>query len=156
MIDDVARRASTVDASEPPPEAPRRELLGRSARGVLVAVLAFPLVVALVELRRPHWYPLLDMAQTEIRVRDVTTGHPPLIGLAGRIGPFGPDGGSHPGPLSFYALWPVWKLFGGSCVRHVRVDRRARHRGHRARAVDGVAARRSWPCCSRWPRCSRC
>ena len=80
----------------------------------LIVVLAFPLVVALVELRRPHWYPLLDMAQTEIRVRDIANGHPPLIGLAGRIGPFGPDGGSHPGPLSFYALWPVWKLFGGS------------------------------------------
>jgi hypothetical protein len=81
---------------------------------VLLAVLAFPLLVALVALRRPHWYPLLDMAQTEIRIRDITGGHPPLIGLAGRIGPFGPDGGSHPGPLSFYALWPVWKLFGGS------------------------------------------
>jgi hypothetical protein len=81
---------------------------------VLLAVLAFPLLVALIALRRPHWYPLLDMAQTEIRIRDITGGHPPLIGLAGRIGPFGPDGGSHPGPLSFYALWPVWKLFGGS------------------------------------------
>jgi hypothetical protein len=80
----------------------------------LIAVLAFPLLVALVALRRPHWYPLLDMAQTEIRIRDITGGHPPLIGLAGRIGPFGPDGGSHPGPLSFYVLWPVWKLFGGS------------------------------------------
>jgi hypothetical protein len=80
----------------------------------LTAVLAFPLLVALVALRRPHWYPLLDMAQTEIRIRDITGGHPPLIGLAGRIGPFGPDGGSHPGPLSFYVLWPVWKLFGGS------------------------------------------
>ncbi len=82
--------------------------------GALLAVLALPLVVALIELRRPHWYPLLDMAQTEIRVRDISTGHPPLIGLAGRIGPFGPNGGSHPGPLSFYALWPVWRLFGGS------------------------------------------
>ena len=80
----------------------------------LLVVLAAPLVVALFELRRPHWYPLLDMAQTEIRVRDISTGHPPLIGLAGRIGPFGPNGGSHPGPLSFYALWPVWRLFGGS------------------------------------------
>lgn len=80
----------------------------------LLVVLALPLVVALVQLRRPHWYPLLDMAQTEIRVRDISAGHPPLIGLAGRIGPFGPNGGSHPGPLSFYALWPVWKLFGGT------------------------------------------
>ena len=82
--------------------------------GALLVVLAFPLLVALVVLRRPHWYPLLDMAQTELRVRDISAGHPPLIGLAGRIGPFGPNGGSHPGPLSFYALWPVWKAFGGS------------------------------------------
>jgi hypothetical protein len=34
--------------------------------------------------------------------------------LAGRIGPFGANGGSHPGPLSFYALWPVYALFGQS------------------------------------------
>ncbi|HEV7526497.1 MAG TPA: hypothetical protein VGP92_16130 [Acidimicrobiia bacterium] len=102
-----------VDAPPLPP--PDRRLRGVTAIlfGAVLAVLAFPLVVALVQLRRPHWYPLLDMAQTEIRVRDIT-GHPPLIGLAGRIGPFGPNGGSHPGPLSFYALWPVWKLFGGS------------------------------------------
>ena len=102
-------------------ESRRRESRERRLRGptlflfaLLLAVLAVPLVVALVQLRRPHWYPLLDMAQTELRVRDITTGHPPLIGLAGRIGPFGPNGGSHPGPLSFYALWPVYRLFGDS------------------------------------------
>ena len=112
MIDDVTLDPSP-DAIEPPTE--RR--VGRGSTALLfglIALLAFPLLVALVELRRPHWYPTLDMAQTEIRVRDVSGGHPPLIGLAGRIGPFGPDGGSHPGPMSFYALWPVWKLFGGS------------------------------------------
>jgi len=116
MIDgpmiDVAPDAA-VDTSEP--AAPRRGLDGTTwLLFALLALLASPLVVALVVLRRPHWYPLLDMAQTEIRIRDITSGHPPLIGLAGRIGPFGPDGGSHPGPLSFYALWPVWKVFGGS------------------------------------------
>ncbi len=102
-------------------ESRRREVRGRRLRAGtlllfvgLIVVLAVPLIVALIQLRRPHWYPLLDMAQTEIRVRDISTGHPPLIGLAGRIGPFGPNGGSHPGPISFYALWPVWKLFGGS------------------------------------------
>ena len=112
MIDDVSVE-SPVDASEPSAESRHRPTPTRLVGGLIV-ILAFPLVVALVKLRHPHWYPLLDMAQTEIRVRDVTTGHPPLIGLAGRIGPFGPDGGSHPGPLSFYALWPAWKLFGGS------------------------------------------
>ncbi len=111
MIDDIVLD-SPVDARRLPPD---RRLRGATALlfAALIVVLAFPLVVALVQLRRPHWYPLLDMAQTEIRVRDVTS-HPPLIGLAGRIGPFGPNGGSHPGPLSFYALWPVWKLLGGS------------------------------------------
>jgi hypothetical protein len=112
VIDDVTVE-HPVDASEPAtegPPSPTNALL----LWVLVAILSFPLVVALIALRRPHWYPLLDMAQTEIRVRDVTSGHPPLIGLAGRIGPFGPDGGSHPGPLSFYALWPAWKVFGSS------------------------------------------
>jgi hypothetical protein len=79
---------------------------------VLTALIAFPLVVALVVLHRTHWYPLLDMAETEMRIRDVASTHPPLIGLAGRIGPFGPNGGSHPGPLSFWVLWPFYELFG--------------------------------------------
>ncbi len=79
----------------------------------LVVVLAVPMVVALVALLHPRWYPLLDMAWTELLVRDVGSSHPPLVGLAGRIGTASTQG-SHPGPLSFYALWPVYKLFGAS------------------------------------------
>jgi hypothetical protein len=79
----------------------------------LVALFAVPLAVALVALRSPRWYPLLDLAQTEMRVRDVSGGHLPLIGLPGRIGPFG-DQGSHPGPLSFWALWPFYQGFGAT------------------------------------------
>jgi hypothetical protein len=101
-----------AESAEVPPERRLRGMTALLFIGLVVA-LVLPLVVALVQLRRPHWYPLLDMAQTEIRVRDVMS-HPPLIGLAGRIGPFGPNGGSHPGPISFYALWPFWRLFGGS------------------------------------------
>ncbi|MGQ0823423.1 MAG: hypothetical protein ACT4OX_00075 [Actinomycetota bacterium] len=80
----------------------------------LLALLTVPLFVALGVLHSPRWYPLLDLAQTEIRVRDITSSHPPLIGLAGRIGPYGPGGGSHPGPLSFYVLWPVYQALGAS------------------------------------------
>ena len=76
-------------------------------------LLAVPMVVALVVLRHPRWYPLLDLAWTEMRLRDVWSAHPPLLGLAGRIGPFGHQG-SHPGPISFYALWPFYQLFGAS------------------------------------------
>jgi len=78
-----------------------------------VLLLAVPMIVALVVLRHPRWYPLLDLAWTEMRLRDVWSAHPPLLGLAGRIGPFGHQG-SHPGPISFYALWPFYELFGAS------------------------------------------
>ena len=86
----------------------RRRAVVISALVVLVAV---PMIVALLALRHPRWYPLLDMAWTEMRLRDVGSSHPPLLGLAGRIGPFGHQG-SHPGPLSFYVLWPFYQLFG--------------------------------------------
>ena len=80
----------------------------------LLVLLAAPLLVALGVLAQPRWFPLLDMAQTELRVRDIASSHPPLIGLAGRIGTFGIDSGSHPGPLSFWSLWPFYQLFGAT------------------------------------------
>jgi hypothetical protein len=85
----------------------------RRALLVAVVVALAPLVVAAVALRRPQWFPVLDLAMTELRLRDVFTSHTPLIGLPGRIGRF-PVQGSHPGPMSFYALWPTWKLFGST------------------------------------------
>ena len=39
--------------------------------------------------------------------------HTPLIGLPGRIGEY-PDQGSHPGPLSFYLLAPMYRLLGST------------------------------------------
>jgi hypothetical protein len=109
-----ATRAGDVDDVHPGPSFLDR-LRARSGLSVLglTALLAAPLVIALGVLYTPRWYPLLDMAQTELRVRDVWSSHPPLIGLAGRIGPFGHQG-SHPGPMSFWALWPLYQLFGAS------------------------------------------
>ena len=75
--------------------------------------LAVPFAVALITLAGKHWSPVLDLAMTELRVRDVLGRHTPLIGLPGRIGLF-PDQGSHPGPLSFYLLAPVYRLLGSS------------------------------------------
>ena len=75
--------------------------------------LALPFVVALIALATTHWSPVLDLAMTELRVRDVVGRHPPLIGLPGRIGTF-PRQGSHPGPLSFYLLAPVYRLLGST------------------------------------------
>ncbi len=83
----------------------------RTLRWCVRAVVALPFVVALVMLAGRHWAPVLDLAMTEFRVRDVGGAHTPLIGLPGRIGTF-PNQGSHPGPLSFYLLAPVYRLFG--------------------------------------------
>lgn len=78
---------------------------------VLFGALALPLVVALVALAQERWYPVLDLAMTELRVRDVGTSHTPTIGLPGRIGDL-PEQGSHPGPLSFWVVAPVYRLLG--------------------------------------------
>jgi hypothetical protein len=74
--------------------------------GLLLAGGGVPLLVALMALRDPRWYPSLDYAMTELRVRDVATSHAPMVGLAGRIHGHGQQG-SHPGPVSFWLLWPV-------------------------------------------------
>ena len=78
-------------------------------------LIAVPLVASVIAFNRPQWHPIADLAQTELRVRDVGTRHSPLVGLAGRIGPWY-DPGSHPGPLSFWALAPVYRLLGGSAL----------------------------------------
>lgn len=78
-----------------------------------VAVLSIPFVVALIGFRRDPWTPVLDLAMTELRVRDVGGRHTPLIGLPGRIGTLA-EQGSHPGPLSFYALAPIYRLLGST------------------------------------------
>ena len=75
------------------------------------AIVASPLILAAMLLATRPWAPVLDMAMTELRVRDVGTRHTPLIGLPGRIGKF-PEQGSHPGPLSFYLLAPFYRLSG--------------------------------------------
>jgi hypothetical protein len=114
---------------------------------VAVVVVGLPLIVALLALRGERWYPVLDLAMTEFRVRDVGTSHTPLIGLPGRIGEY-PDQGSHPGPLSFYLLAPVYRLFGssswaleaGTVAIHLAAIATALWIGHRRAGWPGVAA----------------
>ena len=121
-IGGVAQRPPAVEPPEPgrtsaeddrPPSPPRGP--ARAPRWWLPAallVLATPLVVALVVQHDPRWFPTGDSAQIELRVRDVFSAHPPLIGLGGRIGGSGPAQGSHPGPLAFYVMAPVHRLLG--------------------------------------------
>ena len=80
---------------------------------VATVVVAAPLLSALADLARSSWFPVLDLAMTEFRVRDAFGGDTPLIGLPGRIGEY-PNQGSHPGPLSFYLLAPLYRLLGST------------------------------------------
>ncbi len=102
--------AGAADGGGP---ARRRHIHPALLVGGLLGVLAVPLLVALGVLHSPRWYPLLDLAQTELRVRDVGTRHSPLVGLAGRIQAYGRQG-SHPGPISFWGLAAFYRLYGGS------------------------------------------
>lgn len=119
----------------------------RSSLPLATVTVALPLLVALVALRSRHWYPVLDLAMTELRVRDVFGAHTPLIGLPGRIGEY-PDQGSHPGPLSFYLLAPVYRLVGSTAwalqaatvAIHVAVIATALWIGRRRAATRGVIA----------------
>jgi hypothetical protein len=118
---DVAGSASTTAVVSDPtddgvhrpvtPAATARRIPGWLVPLGLTVLLAIPLVIALVVLRHPRWYPLGDLAQTEMRVRAVPSRHAPLIGLPGRLGQLGTQG-SHPGPMSFWLLWPFYQLFG--------------------------------------------
>ena len=120
-LDDVTGTTSIPDDVEPAPvertpvaaDGPQ----GRGRRALLVlgltAFVALPLLVALGALRTPRWSPLLDLAMTEMRVRDVGTSHTPLVGLVGRLSSNG-EQGSHLGPLSFWLLAPTYRVLGSS------------------------------------------
>ena len=107
-VDDAGAISTAAGGEVLPPSRAPRVLVGIIWTGF---ILGFG--VALVALAQPRWFPILDLAQTEMRVRDVFTLHPPLIGLPGRIGTLARQG-SHPGPLSFWLLAPFYKLFGSS------------------------------------------
>lgn len=109
-------------ATGPDPVAPGRsdrvDASRRSRAPLVLGLLLWlavvgPLVVGLATFTSPRWYPTDDLAQTELRVRDVGTVDTPLLGPIARIGGFA-DRGSHPGPLVFYSLAPVYRLGGSS------------------------------------------
>nr|MBA3287586.1 hypothetical protein [Acidimicrobiia bacterium] len=124
-------------------------ILARSWARVLAAtvVVGLPLIAAAIALSGKSWHPVLDLAMTEFRVRDVGTSRTPLIGLPGRIGEY-PDQGSHPGPLSFYLLAPTYRLTGSTAwglqlatvVIHVAAISVALWIGNRRRGWTGLAA----------------
>lgn len=105
---------------------------------LVAAGVALPVVLAAVWQHDADWHPVFDLAMTELRVRDVGGPDSPLIGLQGRIG----EDGSHPGPLSFYLLAPVYRLLGSSAFA-LQVSTVAFHAAAVVVALWVVARRRS-------------
>ena len=148
-VDDATAVAGRADDAVPAPAdgapvAPEAaSTRGRRALLVLglTAVVALPLFVALGALRTPRWSPLLDLAMTEMRVRDVGTRHTPLVGLLGRLSSDG-EQGSHLGPAQLLAARPdlpgARQLGVGPPGRRGRPERH----GDRDDAVDRAPTRR--------------
>lgn len=76
-------------------------------------LVVLPIGAAALQLRSVAWYPTGDLAQAELRMIRFFD-HPPLVGAAGRIVNEEGVQGNHPGPAMFWALWPAWRLLGGS------------------------------------------
>ena len=92
-----------------PASAPRPD-----RRWILVAVLVgIPILVLVVSLAQRTWYPTGDQAQAELRMRSLPE-HVPLLGAAGRIQDAELRQGNHPGPLMFWATWPLYLVLGRS------------------------------------------
>lgn len=68
-------------------------------------VLGAFVVVALI-CRFRLWYPQGDLAVFQMRL-DALVSHPPLVGAYSRFQ------WSHPGPIMYYAYWPLYRLLGG-------------------------------------------
>ncbi|HMJ78838.1 MAG TPA: hypothetical protein VK507_22835 [Iamia sp.] len=79
----------------------------------MAGLVVLPVLVLVVALAQRTWYPTGDQAQAELRMLSLP-GDVPLVGAAGRI--IADDGtqGNHPGPLMFWATWPLYRLLGGS------------------------------------------
>ena len=78
----------------------------QAAIATLAVLVPFALAVALRAGR--DWLPAQDLAITDLRVRDILSGHVPLMG------PYSRYGWNHPGPLFFWTLAPFSALAGGA------------------------------------------
>ncbi|MEA3056515.1 MAG: hypothetical protein QOD30_1947 [Actinomycetota bacterium] len=87
----------------------RRLPIGAAPLGVAAVLAALVITAVVVAARGSHYLPVGDHALTELRVRDV--GHHPVV-----AGLYSRDGWSHPGPMMFFLLAPLYRLAGGASV----------------------------------------
>lgn len=94
----------------------RRLLVSFLARPRLASVagavvIGTPAIIAVVRLTTRSWFPTGDFSHTELMLRSIPE-HPPLVGVAARVGDSLLDQGSTPGPSMAYLLYPVYLLGG--------------------------------------------
>ena len=108
-------------ASAPPPAGADADAEGHAARtwrerlasptaAVVVTLLPFGVgIVVLLLVVGGDYHPVHDLAQIELRIRDV--GHHEVL-----LGPYSREGWYHPGPAMFYLLAVPYRLAGGASV----------------------------------------
>ena len=75
----------------------------------LIGIAALmPALLGLIGVLGKHWYPVLDQATMELRVRDVLTHHTSLTGAFGRFD------WNHPGPAMYWLVSPFSLAAGGA------------------------------------------
>jgi hypothetical protein len=99
--------AASVRQGEPAVGRPRSSRRIVWAAAVLVAV---PFAVAALSAIGAHWNPAGDQALEVMRIRDVATGHTPLLG------PWSRFGWAHPGPALFWIMTPWYRALGNDGV----------------------------------------
>lgn len=74
-------------------------------------VVLLPAIVTVASNLLRHWYPTGDVSHTELMLRGIPR-HPPLVGVAARVGNDINNQGYTPGPSMAYAMYPIYLLFG--------------------------------------------
>jgi hypothetical protein len=80
---------------------------------VLALIVMSPAIVAVGSNLVGTWYPTGDVSHTELLLRGIPR-HPPLVGVAARVGNDINDQGYTPGPSMAYLMFPVYLLLGRS------------------------------------------
>lgn len=82
---------------------------------LLSLAVALPGVVAVASNLFLDWHPTGDMSLAELMMRGIPE-HPPLVGVAARVGRDINDQGYKPGPSMAYVLYPVYLVLGRSSI----------------------------------------
>ncbi|MEO6987661.1 MAG: hypothetical protein ABI239_03345 [Aquihabitans sp.] len=107
--------AALTDPSRWPGPRRLRDLDGRGRLVALLLVLALslPFAASIASARDIDWTPTGDEALITLRVREVFSSDPPLIGQPSTADHYSEvDPPHHPGPIQFYLLAPFVKVFG--------------------------------------------